>query len=146
MSKENQMNLSQRDFLSWLLKGGVILTLAGFILPAITYLLPLTRQAPVGGMVDVGKKEDFPTGAGRKVILGGKVILVIHLASGFRAFSATCTHLGCLVDWDEKKRQIACPCHAGFFNSDGSVISGPPPRRLMAYVITVVNGRVMLSA
>ena len=139
-------NISRQDFLAWLLKGGIFLTLAGMILPAITYLLPISSQAPVGWMVDVGMEEDIPIGSGKKMILGGKAILVIHVSSGFKAYSAICTHLGCIVDWDSKKGEIVCPCHAGFFNSDGLVISGPPPRPLSAYGVKVVNGRVMVTA
>ncbi|MBI2520833.1 MAG: Rieske 2Fe-2S domain-containing protein [Bdellovibrio sp.] len=146
MPEEKEIRLGHRDFLGWILKGGIAVTLVGFIFPAITYLLPLTHQAPVGSMIDVGMEGDIPIGTAKKIISGGKVILVVHMASGFKAFSAICTHLGCIVDWDDKKHRIACPCHAGFFNpEDGTVISGPPPKPLLSYSIKVVNGRVMVT-
>ncbi len=47
---------------------------------------------------------------------------------GYRALSATCTHLGCGVSWDDAKKQFQCPCHKGVFDRDGKVVSGPPPR------------------
>lgn len=47
---------------------------------------------------------------------------------GYRALSATCTHLGCGVAWDDAKKQFVCPCHAGVFDRGGKVVSGPPPR------------------
>ncbi len=47
---------------------------------------------------------------------------------GYRALSATCTHLGCGVSWDDAKSQFICPCHKGVFDRSGRVVSGPPPR------------------
>ncbi len=48
--------------------------------------------------------------------------------NGYRALSATCTHLGCGVSWDDAKSRFVCPCHAGTFDRGGNVVSGPPPR------------------
>lgn len=138
-------DVSRRDFLSWILKGGIFITLGGMLAPALTYLLPVTQQGPVGGMVDVGGAEDIPVGAGKKIILSGSAILLIRMTDGYRAYSAICTHLGCLVDWDAQKREIVCPCHAGIFNDKGAVVSGPPPRPLPSYTVKVVNGRVMVA-
>ena len=49
---------------------------------------------------------------------------------GYRALSATCTHLGCGVSWDDAKKQFLCPCHKGVFDRSGKVVSGPPPRAM----------------
>ena len=40
--------------------------------------------------------------------------------------SATCTHLGCQVQWDGEGKKFKCPCHGGVYSHDGSVVSGPP--------------------
>jgi cytochrome b6-f complex iron-sulfur subunit len=61
------------------------------------------------------------------------------------AFSAVCTHLGCIVKWDEKKQQIFCPCHAGVFDVKGNVVSGPPPKPLPPIPVAVVNGKIILG-
>ena len=49
-----------------------------------------------------------------------------------RAFSATCTHLGCQVLWDAEAKHFRCPCHGGVYDAEGKVLEGPPPRPLDA--------------
>lgn len=62
-------------------------------------------------------------------------------ASGeFRALSAVCTHLGCNVRWRPEDSKFACPCHAGFYDANGDVISGPPPRPLRQLETRVRDG------
>lgn len=59
--------------------------------------------------------------------------------------SATCTHLGCTVNWDEDKGEFVCPCHGGRFSEDGSVLSGPPPTRLARIPAEVRDGDVYIK-
>jgi Rieske Fe-S protein len=56
--------------------------------------------------------------------------------------SATCTHLGCNVSWRKDETRFACPCHAGFYDPDGKVISGPPPRPLERVETRITDGVV----
>ena len=48
----------------------------------------------------------------------------------YRAFSATCTHLGCRVAWVPANHHYKCPCHGGTFSRGGEVVAGPPPHGL----------------
>lgn len=62
-------------------------------------------------------------------------------ASGeFLALSAVCSHLGCNVRWRKEESRFACPCHAGFYDPKGEVISGPPPRPLRQLETRVRDG------
>ena len=137
--------MSRRDFIGWVIRGGLAATIVGMVAPAMTYLWPVTRQGPAGGMKEVGKVEDIPVGGSKKIILGGSAILIIRTAQGFKAFSAICTHLGCLVSWDENKQEIMCPCHAGLFDREGKVVSGPPPRPLPSYQVNVIDEKIFVK-
>lgn len=61
------------------------------------------------------------------------------------AISATCTHLGCIVSWDEAQNRFKCPCHNGVFDANGEVVSGPPPAPLKRHRIKIEGGRVLLE-
>jgi len=58
------------------------------------------------------------------------VFLVWDGKTQVRAMSATCTHLGCQVNWDGKAERFNCPCHGGVYDATGKVLEGPPPRPL----------------
>lgn len=58
----------------------------------------------------------------------------------FLVLSAVCTHLGCNVRWRPEASRFACPCHAGFYDVNGGVISGPPPRPLRRLETRVRDG------
>ena len=70
--------------------------------------------------------------------------IVLKGAGDLRGFSAVCTHLGCLVKWLPQSNEFFCPCHAGRFDSNGNVVSGPPPSPLPRYRVTVTSEEYML--
>jgi glycine/D-amino acid oxidase-like deaminating enzyme/nitrite reductase/ring-hydroxylating ferredoxin subunit len=39
--------------------------------------------------------------------------------------SSTCTHMGCLVAFNDVEREWECPCHGSRFGLDGTVLQGP---------------------
>lgn len=44
---------------------------------------------------------------------------------GVTALVATCTHLGCEVNFHPEKKKWLCPCHGSIYDSEGRPISGP---------------------
>ena len=61
------------------------------------------------------------------------------------AISAGCTHLGCIVTWNEDQQIFKCPCHDGRYDADGKVISGPPPAPLKRHKTKIEGGRIFLA-
>ena len=55
-------------------------------------------------------------------MIGSTPAIVINTRGhGFLAFSKVCTHLGCLVKYDQERQMFICPCHAGTFDLEGKV-------------------------
>jgi len=77
-----------------------------------------------------------PDGGGR--IIDGKNIVVTQPEAGsFKAFTAVCTHQGCIVS-TVSGGTINCPCHGSKFSiKDGSVVNGPATQPLAAIAIKV---------
>ena len=74
----------------------------------------------------VGKTSEIPVGGG-KIFAADKVVVTQPTAGDFKAFSAVCTHQGCVVA-DIKGEDIDCTCHGSKFSiKDGSVLKGPRP-------------------
>ncbi len=61
------------------------------------------------------------------------------------AISAGCTHLGCIVTWDEDKNIFQCPCHDGRYDADGKVIAGPPPAPLNRHKTKIEDETIFVS-
>ncbi len=57
--------------------------------------------------------------------------------------SATCTHLGCTVQWNAAAGEFQCPCHGGRFGLDGAVLGGPPPKPLRRLEASVRDGQIV---
>ncbi len=79
---------------------------------------------------------DVPVG-GCFVVSGAKVVVTQPTEGDFKAFTAVCTHQGCLVE-SSTEGDIPCPCHSSKFSlEDGSPISGPATAALEAVEIAV---------
>ena len=138
--------ISRRTFLDWLLTGGLLAWGAAVIAPVITYVWPSQKHGPNSQTVSAGKVDEFAEWQHKMIALDNRPVIVVRTPQGFRAYSAVCTHLGCIVGWDAGRRQIACPCHAGFFDLNGRPVAGPPPRPLTEQGVVVVNNEVMVKS
>ncbi len=77
---------------------------------------------------------------GFKIVrFGTEPVIVLRVGDDdYRAFSATCTHLDCIVDYRKDKRLIWCWCHNGIYDLSGKNIGGPPPRPLTPFEVRLV--------
>ena len=89
-----------------------------------------------GGGEALASAADVPVG-GCFVVAGAKVVLTQPTEGDFKAFSATCTHQGCVLE-SSTEGEIPCPCHDSRFSlEDGSPLSGPASVPLEPVEITV---------
>jgi Rieske Fe-S protein len=88
--------------------------------------------------------SDVPAGGG--TILKDQQVVVTQPSKGdFKAFSAICTHQGCLVAQVTDKK-IVCPCHGSEYSiTDGSVIRGPAPTPLAAKKVSVKGSEISVA-
>lgn len=124
--------LPRRRFLSALAGLSIVSMAALVVTPIVGFLVPpKTSGGAAGGKVLVAKVADIPPGEGKVVPVGSKPTIIVNTEQGLKAFSAICTHLGCIVTYDPGSSAIVCPCHDGRFNpTTGAVLSGPPPSGL----------------
>ncbi|MEY9964627.1 Rieske Fe-S protein [Streptacidiphilus sp. MAP12-16] len=100
--------------------------------------------AAAAGPVTLGPVSDVPVGGG-KVYQAQKIVVTQPTAGQFKAFSAVCTHAGCLVD-AVSSGTIQCPCHGSQFKiADGSVANGPAQTALPAQSVSVQNGKLVVT-
>lgn len=137
---------ARRRFLRFLLGFSVVSTIGMIAAPIVGFLIPPKASgSSTGGKVLAGTTEDLPAGTGKVVAVGSKPVIVTNTDTGITAFSAVCTHLGCIVGFDSTVRQIVCPCHDGHFNpANGAVVSGPPPRPLAPVAVSVEKDQIFL--
>lgn len=128
----------RRRFVEVLLGTGFLATAAAFVYPVLRYLIP-PKTADLGSdAVVAGKIGDLKPNSGKIFKFGSRPGLLIRTSDGgYRAMSATCTHLSCTVQYREDLREVWCACHNGKYNLDGRNISGPPPRPLEAFDVQV---------
>ncbi|MGW1225973.1 Rieske (2Fe-2S) protein [Streptomyces sp. NPDC001515] len=96
------------------------------------------------GSTVLAKTSEIPEGGG-KVFDEQKVVVTQPAPGTFKAFSATCTHMGCTVA-DVSDGTINCPCHGSRFDmTTGGVANGPATEPLPPTAITVRDGAISLA-
>jgi Rieske Fe-S protein len=88
--------------------------------------------------------SEIPVGSG-KIFTSEKVVVTQPNSDDFKAFSAVCTHMGCIVA-TISNGTIDCPCHGSKYSiSTGAVVSGPAPSPLAAQSIKVTGSNIFLG-
>jgi Rieske Fe-S protein len=147
----------RRRWLLYSLRTAIASTLVAIFYPVIWFLRP--RRSTVSGALEVVAPftvKDLPNVAGNPFDFAGKPCLVIltpegieRLAAGeplragedVKAFNALCTHVDCTVRYRVDREDIFCSCHEGIYDLSGRNISGPPPRPLESYKVTLRGER-----
>ncbi|MBK5290275.1 MAG: Rieske 2Fe-2S domain-containing protein [Acidobacteriia bacterium] len=140
------MTQERRSIARWLLGGGFAASAVSFLYPALKFMNPPAVPEASVNEVPAGKVQDLKPNSGKIVKFGSRPALLIRVGqTEFRAFSAICTHLNCTVQFQETTHQIWCACHNGFYDINGKVVSGPPPRPLEEYDVRLRGDDVVIS-
>jgi cytochrome b6-f complex iron-sulfur subunit len=135
----------RRDVLNWLLGSWLAGVLGSIVYPVARYLVPPELPEAAPPSVSGGKAAAFLPNTGKIVPFGTTPVIVIRTLSGaFRAFSATCTHLTCTVQYRSDLEHIWCACHNGHYDVNGRNVSGPPPRPLDPFDVTVQGDEIVI--
>jgi cytochrome b6-f complex iron-sulfur subunit len=94
--------------------------------------LATVAVVPDGGVIEV-------------TAAAGQPAYLLRSGDSIRLLSATCTHARCQVAWVANSRQFQCPCHQGRYDSQGQVVSGPPPRALDDLPVVINEGTIYLD-
>ncbi|MFF4083063.1 Rieske (2Fe-2S) protein [Streptomyces sp. NPDC001777] len=97
-----------------------------------------TPTAPV----TLGAPEEVPVG-GSKLYREQRLVVTCPAKGQYKAFSAQCTHGGCLLDKVEENVG-SCPCHGSHFDTTtGKATRGPATVPLPAVPVRVEGGKLI---
>jgi cytochrome b6-f complex iron-sulfur subunit len=136
--------MKRRSFLKALLVLFGTVSFTSFVYPLVRFLAPQGNANTVSKAVLA--KPEIPAGGSKIVVINDKPVIVINRpGKGFIALSKVCTHLGCLVEYDKDNNRLICPCHAGTYDLEGNVLSGPPPRPLSKVPLKVEGDQLIIG-
>lgn len=144
MGSQPTSSAQRRTFLMMIAGGigGLLALASGW--PVLRFLAPVTG-AGEDEQVKI-PRATVAAGGAHFFQFRGKPAVVLQPRPGeYLALSAVCTHLGCVVQWQENKGEFLCPCHAGRFAPTGAVLSGPPPRPLEALPLAVTGDQLLVG-
>lgn len=116
------------------------------IYPVARYISPPDVPEAATSRVVAARDGELKPNEGKIFRFGSRPGILVRNADGsYRAFSATCTHLNCTVQYRSDLEELWCACHNGFYDMNGNVVSGPPPNPLEVYTVNVADGDVVVS-
>jgi cytochrome b6-f complex iron-sulfur subunit len=131
----------------------------GALYPVVNYFIPPSGGAAGGGVTAkdaLGNDIIVSTyltshPAGDRTLAqglkGDPTYIVIQKDSSVADYgiNAVCTHLGCVVPWNNSENKFICPCHGSQYNSEGKVVRGPAPLSLPLAHATVADDKLTFS-
>jgi len=139
---KNNTGKSRREFFRTFFFGSVTVWLGTVFYMVIRFLSPPgSRESKLPPAVDVAKRaEDMPENSSFMFPFGNRPAILIKKENGqMVAFFATCTHLGCTVQYHPGTKNILCNCHDAIFDIDGKNVSGPPKIPLIPLTVRVLS-------
>ncbi len=136
----------RRNFINYLLGTSLGATLISIVYPIVRFLVPPEVAEAQESTVVAGKVSELKPNSGKIFQFGTKAGILVKAPDGeFRAFSATCTHLQCTVQYRSDSQDIWCACHNGHYDLNGRNIAGPPPKPLEQYLVNIRGDEIVVS-
>jgi Rieske Fe-S protein len=147
------MEKSRREFIKKALYGMLALLGLGFMAPGIKMFSPLGERKKELIFFPLVPEDDIPRSGVKKGELvytaSGRErkarVFIVSSYEKLTVLSATCSHLGCLVNYSKEKGEFLCPCHGGRYDLNGKNIAGPPPAPLSLIPAKIENGMVLVG-
>lgn len=138
----------RRAALRWLTRGFLSLWALGAAAVGISFLkAPTSEKRPGEGILRGGTFSTLPVGGSRFLRHGADPIVLVRVSeTEVLALSAICTHLRCVLKWDDDNGRLLCPCHAGSFDKTGNVLSGPATRPLPRYRAEIRDDEILVRS
>jgi cytochrome b6-f complex iron-sulfur subunit len=144
---------SRREFIKKALTGLLALLGFGSLFPIIRILSPVNKKNKDFVFFPLMPEEEIPRSGVKKVELTYAVsgkdrkarVFIVSSLRGMTILSATCSHLGCLVNYHKERREFICPCHGGRYNLAGEPVAGPPPAPLNSLPFKLDKGMVLIG-
>ena len=137
---------TRRRFLDGFLGASVTALAAAVLYPVLRFLKPPVVPEAATSRVLAGKVDELGRDGWKIFPFGAAPGILIQVAPGeYRAFSATCTHLECTVQFDKPSQRIWCACHNGYYDLNGRNVAGPPPHPLTTYGVQVVDDEIFVT-
>jgi len=135
---------SRRSFI-WLSLGWLasLFALAASGFATVRSLVPNVLYEP-SRRFKAGRPGDYPNDTA--TFIDEVRLFVVRKGDTYRAVSGICPHLGCTVNAVPDKLPFLCPCHGSHFDANGAVVSGPSPRGLTWFLVTMSkDGRLVID-
>ena len=138
--------VSRRSILDLLFSGSLFAFAGAVLYPVWRYVAPPRVSESIATSVVAANVSELAPNTGKIFRFGARPGILVRTTTGeWRAFSAVCTHLQCTVQYRADTENIWCACHNGHFDLSGKNVSGPPPRPLEQYEVTVNGEDVVVS-
>ena len=110
------------------------------------YIVPPQLRERILDTMMLGKVSDVPVDGARIVKFNKTPVVLVRNTEGqVKAFSAVCTHLGCIVEYRNNEKRFHCNCHGSVFDLDGKNIGGPAPRPLIPFRVDLQDDNIIVS-
>ena len=140
-----QEKSNRRNFLSKILTVWVSVLSLPALYVIVQYIIPPKLKEKILEVLNVGKISDVPLNSAKIVKFNKTPIVLVHTAQDqIKAYSAICTHLGCVVQFDDQARNFHCNCHGSVFDLDGKNIGGPAPRPLVPFRVELKDTNILV--